>query len=737
MHLTDAPTADVTRILNADHHDPFEILGMHSVWQEGAQRIVVRCFRPDAKGVRVIERETDRPLGTLDRRHTDGFFEGVIPERDSAFSYRLEITSHAGDRYTVSDPYCLTPVLSDFDLHLMVEGSHQNLFDKLGAQVMVHDGLTGIAFSVWAPAARRVSVVGDFNGWDGRCHQMRARGASGTWEIFLPDLTEGALYKFEIKGGDGGIQVKIDPFAKRMELRPQTAAIVHTIDDQLWTDAVWIDKRSTSHAVEEPLSIYEVHPGSWRRVPEEGNRSLSYVELAETLVPYVKDMGYTHIELMPILEHPLDQSWGYQVLGYYAPTSRYGTPGEFQHFVNTCHNNDIGVILDWVPAHFPRDAHGLAHFDGTALFEHEDPRQGEHPDWGTLIFNYGRTEIRNFLINNALFWIGKYHIDGLRVDAVASMLYLDYSREEGEWVPNRFGGRENLDAVSFLQELNHKTYERFPGVLMIAEESTAWPGVSRPTYLGGLGFGFKWNMGWMHDTLGYMANEPVHRKYHHDNLTFGLVYAFHENFILAISHDEVVHGKGSLLNKMPGDAWQKFANLRAYFGYMFGHPGKKLLFMGCEFGQWKEWDAEASLDWHLTEHADHAGLQSLIRDLNGLYRREPALHQLDSEATGFDWIDFGDHDQSIIAFQRKGKDASEALLFVCNFTPVLREHYRLGVPEGGTYLELLNTDSALYGGGNHGNLGVVQTEPTESHGRPNSIDITLPPLSTVVFKHQP
>jgi 1,4-alpha-glucan branching enzyme len=472
----------------------------------------------------------------------------------------------------VADPYCFGPVLSEFDLHLYGEGSHLNLFDKLGAQVLDHESSSGVAFSVWAPAAQRVSVVGDFNSWDGRRHPMRARGASGVWELFVPDLSPGTLYKFEVKGQDGGIQAKTDPFAKHMELRPQTAVIVHEIDDSIWTDQSWIEQRTRSHAVEEPVSIYEVHPGSWRRVPEEDNRSLSYVEMADTLVPYFKDLGYTHIELMPILEHPLDQSWGYQVLGYFAPTSRYGTPDQFQHFVNTCHNQAIGVILDWVPAHFPRNAEGLARFDGTALYEHEDPRQGAHTDRGTLIFNYARTEVRSFLINNALFWIDKYHIDGLRVDTVASMLYLDYSRESDQWVPNRHGGRENLEAVSLMRELNHKTYERFPGVLMIAEESTAWPGVSRPTYLGGLGFGFKWNMGWMHDTLDYMSNEPVHRKYHHDKLTFGLVYTFHENFILAISHDEVVHGKGSLIDRMPGDAWHKFANLPAYFGYMYGHP---------------------------------------------------------------------------------------------------------------------------------------------------------------------
>jgi 1,4-alpha-glucan branching enzyme len=731
-----ATEADITRIVGSNHHDPFEILGMHPIWHDGTQHITVRCFHPDARSVAVLDTATGTPVGELECRHDEGFFEGDIPERETVFQYQLRLTHHDGSHRTVADPYSFGPVLSEFDLHLYGEGSHLNLFDKLGAQVLDHEGASGVAFSVWAPAAQRLSVVGDFNAWDGRRHPMRARGASGVWELFVPHLTPGTLYKFEVKGQDGGIQAKTDPFAKRMELRPQTAAIVHEIDDNLWTDQAWIEQRTRSHAVEEPVSIYEVHPGSWRRLPEEDNRSLSYVEMADTLVPYVKDLGYTHIELMPILEHPLDQSWGYQVLGYFAPTSRYGTPDEFQHFVNTCHNQGIGVILDWVPAHFPRNAEGLARFDGTALYEHEDPRQGAHPDWGTLIFNYARTEVRSFLINNALFWIDKYHIDGLRVDAVASMLYLDYSRESDQWVPNRHGGRENLEAVSLMQELNHKTYERFPGVLMIAEESTAWPGVSRPTYLGGLGFGFKWNMGWMHDTLDYMSNEPVHRKYHHDKLTFGLVYAFHENFILAISHDEVVHGKGSLIDRMPGDAWQKFANLRAYFGYMFGHPGKKLVFMGCEFGQWKEWDAEGSLDWHLTEQPDHAGLQSLTRDLNALYRNEPSLHELDSEAGGFDWIDFSDHDQSTVAFSRTGKDTAESLLFVCNFTPVLREHYRLGVPQDGEYRELLNTDATLYGGGNHGNLGAVSGEAVPSHGRPHSIDITLPPLSTVVFKRR-
>lgn len=736
MSTLRATDADVARILHADHHDPFEVLGLHAIWDGGRQNIVIRCFRPDARSVHVLDAQTGASILELERRHDDGFFEAVIPGRDAPFAYRLRIFNHQDTTYELADPYCFGPVLTDFDLHLVGEGSHQNLFDKLGATVIEHGGVEGVAFSLWAPAASRVSVVGDFNGWDGRVHPMRARGSSGIWELFIPGLVDGNLYKFELKGADGDLKIKTDPFAKRMELRPQTASIVHTLRDDVWTDADWIDRRARSHAVEEPMSVYEVHPGSWRRVPEEDNRPLSYVEMAEQMVPYVRDLGYTHIELMPILEHPLDQSWGYQVLGYYAPTSRYGTPDEFQYFVDTCHANGIGVILDWVPAHFPKDAEGLARFDGTALFEHEDPRQGAHPDWGTLIFNYGRTEVRNFLINNALYWIGKYHIDGLRVDAVASMLYLDYSREEGEWVPNKYGGRENIDAVSFLQELNHKVYEQFPGILMVAEESTAWPGVSRPTYLGGLGFGFKWNMGWMHDTLGYMANEPVHRKYHHDSLTFGLVYAFHENFILAISHDEVVHGKGSLIDKMPGDVWQKFANLRAYFGYMYGHPGKKLLFMGCEFGQWQEWNAEASLDWHLAEHGEHAGLQALTRDLNHLYRSEPALYEMDASQVGFDWIDFSDHDQSVVAFQRQGKDEGEKVLFVCNFTPVLREHYRLGVPSAGSYRELLNTDAAVYGGGNKGNLGVVHTEPVGSHGRAQSIDITLPPLATVVFKRE-
>ena len=726
--------ADVDRIVHATHHDPFEVLGAHIVWRDGESHTVIRCFRPEAKSIRILDTTQSSPLAIATKRHEDGFFEAEFETPTSPLEYQLELTYHDGQTHVLDDPYRFGPILSDLDLHLVAEGSHLNLADKLGANCVDHEGASGVAFSVWAPAASRVSVIGDFNGWDGRCHPARARGSSGLWELFIPNLGPGALYKFEIRSQDGQVQTKTDPFAKRMELRPQTASIVHNLSNDGWSDADWITRREQSQASEEPISVYEVHLGSWRRVPEDGHRSLSYVELADQLIPYVKELGYTHIELMPILEHPLDQSWGYQVLGYYAPTSRYGTPDEFQHFVNTCHENEIGVILDWVPAHFPKDAEGLARFDGTALYEHEDPRQGAHPDWGTLIFNYSRTEVRNFLINNALFWIDKYHIDGLRVDAVASMLYLDYSREDGEWIPNKHGGRENLEAVTLLQELNHKVYGRFPGTLMVAEESTAWPGVSRPTYLGGLGFRFKWNMGWMHDTLDYVGNEPIHRKYHHDKLTFGLVYAFHENFVLAISHDEVVHGKGSLIDRMPGDVWQKFANLRAYMGYMYGHPGKKLLFMGCEFGQWMEWNADSSLDWHLTGHEDHAGLQSLIRDLNHLYRDEPGLYELDATAEGFDWIDFSDHDQSVVAFERSGKDSQDKLLFVSNFTPVLRDGYRLGVPEPGTYLEKLNTDANLYGGTNHGNLGSVQSQPIASHGRNQSIEITLPPLATLVFK---
>ena len=619
----------------------------------------------------------------------------------------------------------------------MAEGTHYRNYEKLGSHIRVVDGVRGVHFAVWAPNARRVSVIGDFNQWDGRRHPMRLHSAAGIWEIFIPGLREETVYKFEIKWRRFGfITHKTDPYAFYFERRPKTGAIVYDINQFHWRDHEWMQQRKARNGLDAPLTIYEVHLGSWMRAPEEGNRYLTYRELAHKLVEYVKQMGYTHIELLPVTEHPYGGSWGYQTVGYYAPTSRHGEPHEFAYFVDYCHRNGIGVILDWVPAHFPKDGHGLAYFDGTHLYEHSDPRKGEHQDWGTLIFNYGRNEVRNFLLGNALFWLEKYHIDGLRVDAVASMLYLDYSRKEGQWVPNIHGGRENLEAVDFLKKFNELVHVHHPGVITFAEESTSWPLVSRPTYDGGLGFDFKWNMGWMNDTLKYFAMDPINRKYHHGKLTFSLMYAFTENFVLPLSHDEVVHGKGALLEKMPGDAWKKFANLRALYGYMYGHPGKKLLFMGGEFGQWIEWDHQRSLDWHLLGYDSHRQLLDYVRDLNRLYASEPSLHQVDFEQTGFQWIDFQDANGSTIAFMRTAKNADDYLIFALNFTPVPRRGVRLGVPEELFYKELLNSDAWMYGGSNMGNSGGVSARAEEWAGWPCSIEVTLPPLAVVVLKPQ-
>ncbi|MCZ6635199.1 MAG: 1,4-alpha-glucan branching protein GlgB [bacterium] len=725
---------DLYQILEGTHHDPFQVLGMHAVHTPEGLSIAIRAFLPEAQSVCV---QGDGAEQEMNRIHPDGFFEAVFPDQKEPFSYRLTATDASGQSRQLVDPYAFPPFLSDYDLHLFAEGNHHHIYDRLGAHPFTHQGISGIAFSVWAPASERVSVVGDFNQWDGRVHPMRSRGSSGVWELFIPGLQPGALYKFEIRSQDGATFPKSDPYAFRMEHRPQTAGVIHSLNEAIWTDQDWLDRRSQADLLRSPMSIYEVHPGAWRRIPEENNRPPTYRELAHDLVAYVKEMGYTHIELMPVMEHPLDESWGYQITGYFAPTSRYGTPEDFQYFVNHCHNNDISVILDWVPAHFPTDAHGLATFDGTALYEHADPRQGAHPDWGTLIFNYGRNEVKNFLIANALFWFEKYHIDGLRVDAVASMLYLDYSRPADAWVPNSFGGRENLEAIAFMKTLNEAVHAQFPGVLMVAEESTSWPGVSRPTYLGGLGFGFKWNMGWMNDVLDFMEKDPIHRKFHQDSLTFGLLYAFHENFILVLSHDEVVHGKRSLLDKMPGDVWQKFANLRLFYGYMFGHPGKKLLFMGSEFGQWREWDALNSLDWHLLEHEDHRQLQRFVKDLNRFYTSHPALYESDSDPAGFEWIDFHDTNQGVLAFLRRPFEGGPPVVFVYNFTPVPRMGYRVGVPSPGYYRETLNSDADLYGGSNLGNLGGLPADEIPWQGQSCSIQITLPPLAVVAFDWDP
>lgn len=725
-----ADPAAVAALVEGRHGDPFALLGMHG---GGDRPLTVRVFRPGARAVRVLQGE--RLMAELEETHPAGFFEGVVPRQRERFPYRLRIGWPQGDQ-DIDDPYRFPPVLGEVDVYLLAEGTHLRLYDKLGAHPREMEGVAGTAFAVWAPNASRVSVVGEFNDWDGRRHPMRKRVECGVWELFLPGVAAGMLYKYEILGPAGErLPLKADPFALATERPPSTASVVHGLTGYRFDDAAWREARRQGDPRSKPVSIYECHVGSWRRVPEEGSRQLSWRELADTLVPYVADMGFTHLELLPISEHPFEGSWGYQPIGLYAPSSRFGDPDDFAWFIDRCHAAGIGVLLDWVPGHFPTDPHGLIQFDGTALYEHADPRLGFHQDWNTLIYNFGRREVANFLWSNALFWLDRFHVDGLRVDAVASMLYLDYSRQPGEWIPNVHGGRENLEAIHFLQRLNELAYGEQPGTMTIAEESTAWPGVSRPVYLGGLGFGFKWNMGWMHDTLRYMSKEPVHRKHHMNDLTFGLVYAWSENFVLPISHDEVVHGKGSLINKMPGDAWQKAANLRAYLAFMWTYPGKKLLFMGCEFGQWREWNHDASLDWHLLDEGPfHRGLRSLVRDLNHLYRELPALHELDCEPGGFEWIDCTDIEHSVIAWLRRGRDPWRHTVTVCNFTPVPREGYRIGVPHNGLYRERVNTDAGEYGGSGVGNGGLVHAEPVPCHGRPASVCLTLPPLATLVLE---
>jgi 1,4-alpha-glucan branching enzyme len=632
----------------------------------------------------------------------------------------------------------VSTALTDLDVYLWSEGSHFRAYEKLGAHLEERDGLAGTRFAVWAPNARRVSVIGDFNSWKLGAHPLEPVRSSGIWTGFVAGVGPGARYKYHIVSQYHGYHVdKADPYAFYFELRPETASRVWHLSGYDWGDGEWIEGRGRANALDAPVSVYEVHLGSWMRVPEENNRWLTYRELAPKLADYVRHMGFTHVEFLPVCEHPFDGSWGYQTVGYFAPTSRFGTPQDFMYLVDHLHQQGIGVLLDWVPAHFPRDEHGLGYFDGTHLYEHADPRRGEHRDWGTFVFNYARREVSNFLISNALFWLDKYHIDGLRVDAVASMLYLDYSRPEGEWTPNEYGGRENLGAIAFLRRLNEAVYKEYPDVVTVAEESTAWPMVSRPVYLGGLGFGLKWDMGWMHDTLSYMSLDPVHRKYHHNRLTFRLLYAFTENYLLPLSHDEVVHGKGSLLSKMPGDVWQKFANLRLLLGYMYTQPGKKLLFMGGEFGQWEEWSHDRTLDWHLLQSPMHAGLQRWVRDLNTAYRGEPALHQLDCEPAGFEWVDANDSEQSVLSFLRKGRSADESLLVVLNFTPVPRHNYRVGVPRGGLWREVLNSDAPLYGGSGQGNMGGVRAAPLPWHGRSHLLNLTVPPLGMVAFKAAP
>ena len=711
---------DLQRIVDARHHDPFAVLGRHAA---ADKKELVRACLPQAESVRI----SGGPA--LERLPGTDLFQGEIKAGDSvAAHYRLDWIDKSGAARSHIDPYTFPPQLEDFDIHLFCEGKHWHVYRILGAHPHNVDGVEGVLFATWAPNAERISVVGDFNGWDGRSHPMRVRGGSGVWELFIPGIAPGTIYKFEIRNRQHGtIHLKIDPYGRSFEQRPNTASIAAARDDYAWTAA-----RKASDWLHEPLSVYEVHPGSWRRDGEGG--FLSYRELAEQLADYALQQGFTHIELMPITEHPLDASWGYQTTGYFAPTARFGAPDDFRYFVDHCHSRGLGVILDWVPAHFPKDAHGLARFDGTALYEHEDPRLGEHRDWGTLIYNFGRNEVKNFLIASAVYWLEEFHIDGLRVDAVASMLYLDYSRKAGDWIPNKYGGNENLEAIAFLRELNTVTHQLHPGTLVMAEESTAWPQVTRPTWTGGLGFSMKWNMGWMHDTLQYMSKDPIHRHYHHDQLTFGLLYAFTENFVLPFSHDEVVHGKGSMLSKMPGDEWRRFANLRLLYTLMFTYPGKKLLFMGCEFGQGTEWNHAQALDWYVLEYPLHRGVQKLQADLNRLYRDTEALHRFDFDPKGFEWIDCHDAPQSVLSYLRKAGDAF--VLAVFNFTPVPRPNYRIGVPAPGTYTEVFNSDSEYYGGGNIGNWQ-LEAEEKEWMGRPYSIVMTLPPLAGVVFTLKP
>lgn len=709
-------------LLDARLHDPFEVLGPHRT-QSGW---LLRVFRPRAEQVDVA---FDQSWISLERVDSTGIFEwrGAI---EPPAGYQLRIREHGADHET-QDPYAFPPALNDLDLHLFNEGRLHQAYRMLGAQPSVRAGVAGTTFAVWAPNAERVSVVGDFNYWDGRVHPMRVSGGSGIWQLFIPNIDPGTLYKFEIRNRHhGGLLVKSDPYGQEFELRPGTANRVPAPSAHAWRDQAWLKHRAAADWLHTPLSVYEVHLGSWRRNAQGGYKT--YLQLADELVPYVKDMGFTHIELMPISEHPLDESWGYQTTGYFAATTRYGRSDDLRALIDACHQAEIGVILDWVPAHFPRDGFALAHFDGTALYEHEDPRLGQHQDWGTLIFNYGRNEVKSFLLSSAHYWLEEFHIDGLRVDAVASMLYLDYSRRSGEWLPNRFGGRENLEAIAFLKELNVMVHDAFPGALTFAEESTAWPMVSRPVYLGGLGFSMKWNMGWMNDTLRYFSNDPVHRRYHHNELTFGQIYAYTENFVLPFSHDEVVHGKRSLLDKMPGDAWQKFANLRLLLAYQMTHPGKKLNFMGNEWGHGSEWRATDALDWWLLDIDVHRGIQTLMRDLNRLYRTEPALYDLDFEPDGFSWIDCHDADQSVLSYVRRARDG-QFVVVALNFTPVPRHHYRIGLPQAGCYREIFNSDSHFYGGGNIGNAELV-TEPTPWMGFQDSVAIQLPPLAVVVLK---
>ncbi len=730
--LTTTKLYDIFHIVNGEHSDPHTVLGMHEMEEDGRKAVVVRAFLPYAAGITVIDYANKRKKYPMERLHADGFFEVTIADREEWFRYQLEYTDVDGNTWRSYDPYSFSPTLSEFDRHLFGAGTHYEIYEKMGGRLMTHEGARGAAFSVWAPNAKAVSVIGDFNNWDARRSPMRRLGESGIWELFLPAAAEGDKYKFHVTQCDGRVVDKTDPYGVYAEVRPNNASVLYPLKRYKWKDRRWMTARRKYDFRAAPMNTYEVHLGSWKRA--EGNRFLSYTELAEQLIPYVKEMGYTHIEMLPVEEHPFDGSWGYQVTGYYAPTSRYGSPDEFKQFVDACHQNGISVILDWVPAHFPKDDFALARFDGTALYEHQDPRLGEHIQWGTYIFNYGRKEVANFLLANALYWMDIFHIDGLRVDAVASLLRLDFCKEEGQWLPNVYGGSENLEAIEFLKHMNSVIAEREPGALMIAEDSTAWPGVTKKVEEGGLGFSLKWNMGWMNDFLSYIKLDPIYRKYHQNKLTFGMAYHYAENFVLVLSHDEVVHTKSSMIGKMPGDVWQSFANLRLSYGFMMGHPGKKLLFMGGEFAQYSEWSEARSLDWHLLQYADHQEMQAYVKELNHLYAEEPAFWAEDFDPNGFQWIECDDAESSIVSFVRRSKE--KELVFLCNFTPVVHRGFSLGVPQEGVYHERLNSDAARFGGSDVINAVPLQSRAEPAGRCPFRVELDVPPLGMVILERE-
>ena len=730
--LTTTKLYDIFHIVNGEHSDPHTVLGMHEMEEDGRKAVVVRAFLPNAAGITVIDYANKRKKYPMERLHADGFFEVTIADREEWFRYQLEYTDADGNTWRSYDPYSFSPTLSEFDRHLFGAGTHYEIYEKMGGRLMTHEGARGAAFSVWAPNAKAVSVIGDFNNWDARRSPMRRLGESGIWELFLPAAAEGDKYKFHVTQCDGRVVDKTDPYGVYAEVRPNNASVLYPLKRYKWKDRRWMTARKKYNFKTAPMNIYEVHLGSWKRA--EGDRFLTYTELAEQLIPYVKEMGYTHIEMLPVEEHPFDGSWGYQVTGYYAPTSRYGSPDEFKQFVDACHQNGISVILDWVPAHFPKDDFALARFDGTALYEHQDPRLGEHIQWGTYIFNYGRKEVANFLLANALYWMDIFHIDGLRVDAVASLLRLDFCKEEGQWLPNVYGGSENLEAIEFLKHMNSVIAEREPGALMIAEDSTAWPGVTKKVDEGGLGFSLKWNMGWMNDFLSYIKLDPIYRKYHQNKLTFGMAYHYAENFVLVLSHDEVVHTKSSMIGKMPGDVWQSFANLRLSYGFMMGHPGKKLLFMGGEFAQYSEWSEARSLDWHLLQYADHQEMQAYVKELNHLYTEEPAFWAEDFDPNGFQWIECDDAESSIVSFVRRSEE--KELVFLCNFTPVVHRGFLLGVPQEGVYHERLNSDAARFGGSDVINAVPLQSKAEPAGRCPFRVELDVPPLGMVILERE-